>query len=36
VTWFVEGCGATVQRADQAWVRAFELALAAIMNVPLA
>jgi hypothetical protein len=36
VTWFVEGCGATAQRADQAWVRAFELALAAIMDVPLA
>jgi hypothetical protein len=36
VTWFVEGCGATMQRADQAWAWAFDLALAAIMNVPLA
>jgi hypothetical protein len=36
VTWFVEGCGATAQRADQAWGRAFDLALAAIMDVPLA
>jgi hypothetical protein len=35
VTWFVEGCGATAQRADQAWCGAFDLALAAIMDVPL-
>ena len=36
VTWFVEGCGATAQCADQGWGRAFDLALAAIMDVPLA
>jgi hypothetical protein len=35
VTWFVEGCGATAQRAEQAWGGAFDLALAAIMDVPL-
>jgi hypothetical protein len=35
VTWFVEGCGATAQRAEQAWRGAFDLALAAIMDVPL-
>jgi hypothetical protein len=36
VTWFVEGCGATAQRADESWGRALDLALAAIMDVPLA
>ena len=36
VTWFVEGCGATAQRANHAWGGTFDLALAAIMNVPLA
>jgi hypothetical protein len=35
VTWFVEGCGATAQRAEQAWSSAFDLALAAIMDVHL-
>ncbi len=34
VTWFVEGCGATAQRADQGWENALDLALAAIMDVP--
>jgi hypothetical protein len=34
MTWFVEGCGATAQRAEQAWGGAFDLALAAIMDVP--
>ena len=36
VTWFVEGCGATANRAYEAWGGAFDLALAAIMDVPLA
>ena len=36
VTWFVEGCGATADRADQGWSRAFDAALAAIMDVDLA
>jgi hypothetical protein len=35
VTWFVEGCGATAHGADQAWGRAFDLALTAIIDVPL-
>jgi hypothetical protein len=35
MTWFVEGCGATALRAEQAWGEAFDLALAAIMAVPL-
>jgi len=35
VTWFVEGCGTTAQRANQSWGGAFDLALAAIMDVPL-
>jgi hypothetical protein len=35
VTWFVEGCGASAERAEQAWGGAFDLALAAIMDVPL-
>jgi hypothetical protein len=35
VTWFVEGSGATAERAEQAWGGAFDLALAAIMDVPL-
>jgi hypothetical protein len=34
MTWFVEGCGETAQRAEQAWGGAFDLALAAIMDVP--
>jgi hypothetical protein len=36
VTWFVEGCGATVHRADQGWSRAFDAALGVIMDVRLA
>jgi hypothetical protein len=36
VTWFVEGCGSMAQRAYQAWGRAFDLALPAIMDVRLA
>jgi hypothetical protein len=35
VTWFVEGCGASAERAEQAWGGAFDLGLAAIMEVPL-
>jgi hypothetical protein len=35
VTWYVEGCGASAQRAAQGWGHALELALAAIMDVPL-
>ena len=31
VTWFVEGCGATAQRADHRWTQAFDAALAVIM-----
>jgi hypothetical protein len=31
VTWFVEGCGATAQRAAQAWGEAFDLALGVIL-----
>lgn len=33
VTWFVEGCGATAECADQGWSQALDLALMAIMNV---
>jgi hypothetical protein len=36
VTWFVEGCGSGVQRAEEVWARVLELALAVIMDVPLA
>jgi hypothetical protein len=36
VTWFVEGCGATADRAAQGWSQAFDAALAAIMDVGLA
>jgi hypothetical protein len=35
VTWYVEGCGASAQRADEGWGQALELALEAIMDVPL-
>ena len=35
VSWFVEGCGATAQRAGQAWGEALELALAVIMDARL-
>jgi hypothetical protein len=36
VTWFVEGCGASALRAEEGWSEALQLALAAIMDVPLA
>jgi hypothetical protein len=36
VTWYVEGCGASAQRADQSWGQALEIALAALMDVSLA
>jgi hypothetical protein len=36
VTWFVEGCGATAQSANEAWDHALVLGLAAIMAVPMA
>jgi hypothetical protein len=32
VTWFVEGCGATAQRAGQKWSETLDLALAVIMD----
>jgi hypothetical protein len=35
VTWFVEGCGATAQRAGQNWGTALDLALAVIMDARL-
>jgi hypothetical protein len=35
VTWFVEGCGSTAQRAEQRWARALDLALAVVMDVRL-
>ena len=35
VTWFVEGCGSTAQRAGQRWVDALDLALAVVMDVRL-
>jgi hypothetical protein len=35
VTWFVEGCGATAQRAAQAWNEAFDCALSVIMDIGL-
>jgi hypothetical protein len=35
VTWFVEGCGSTAQRAGQRWSEALGLALAAVMDVRL-
>ena len=35
VTWFVEGCGATAQRAGQNWSTALDLALAVIMDARL-
>ena len=33
VTWFVEGCGATAQRAKQRWAEALDLALAVVIDV---
>jgi hypothetical protein len=35
VTWFVEGCGATADRAEQRWSEALARALAVIMNARL-
>jgi hypothetical protein len=35
VTWFVEGCGSTAQRAEQLWARALDLALAVVIDVRL-
>ena len=35
VSWFVEGCGATAQRARQAWSEALGLALPVIMDADL-
>jgi hypothetical protein len=35
VTWFVEGCGSTAQRAEKSWARALDLALPAVMDVRL-
>ena len=35
VTWFVEGCGTTAQRAGQNWGTAFDLALAVVMDARL-
>jgi hypothetical protein len=32
VTWFVEGCGSTAQRAAQRWAKALDLALAVITD----
>lgn len=32
VSWFVEGCGGTAQRAREAWSEAFGLALTVIMD----
>jgi hypothetical protein len=36
VSWFVEGCGASAQRADQGWNQAFHAALAVILGVRFA
>jgi hypothetical protein len=35
VTWFVEGCGATASRAEEAWSHAFDAALTVLMDVRL-
>ena len=35
VTWFVEGCGSTPQKAEQAWARALDVALTVVMDVRL-
>ena len=35
VSWFVEGCGATAQRAQQAWSEALGLALPVMMDADL-
>jgi hypothetical protein len=36
VSWFVEGCGASVEHANQGWNRVFQAALAVIMDVRVA
>jgi hypothetical protein len=33
VTWFVEGCGSSAQRAEQRWGRAMDLALVVVTDV---
>jgi hypothetical protein len=33
VTWFVEGCGSSAQRAEQRWARAMDLALVVVTDV---
>jgi hypothetical protein len=35
VTWFVEGCGSTAQRAGQRWAHALDIALAVVIDVRL-
>jgi hypothetical protein len=35
VTWFVEGCGSTAQRAEQRWAKALDLALGVVTDVRL-
>jgi hypothetical protein len=35
VTWFVEACGATAERAEQRWGEALDLALAVTMEARL-
>jgi hypothetical protein len=35
VTWFVEGCASTAQRAEQRWAKALDLALAVVIDVRL-
>ena len=35
VTWFVEGCGSTAQRAGQSWAKALDLALTVLLDVRL-
>jgi hypothetical protein len=36
VSWFVEGCGASAEHANQGWNRVFQAALAVIMDVRVA
>jgi hypothetical protein len=35
VTWFVEGCGSTAERAGRRWAEALDLSLAVVMDVRL-
>ena len=35
VTWFVEGCGSTAERAEQRWASALDLALAVVIDMRL-